>query len=244
MCESSPNKSYGWKGWRELPAPRLASASGPWTDLSHRITETLSRIPFFPQPRIRQIMTKPPHNANVTEVHMVVHHGTHLDAPRHFITDGPAMDQVPLDRLVGPGVIWRIETPERGVIDVAELERATPRMQEGDIVLIDTGWWRHVNTDRYEEHSFLSREAAEWLVARGAKIVGVDSSTPDMAAHYRPKEFDFPVHHTLLSNGVLIAEHMTNLSALAGRRVEVMFLALNIAGSDGAPARVVARPLG
>ena len=37
---------------------------------------------------------------------------------------------------------------------------------------------------------------------------------------------------------------MTNLSALAGQRVEVMFLALNIAGSDGAPARVVARPAG
>jgi len=101
-----------------------------------------------------------------------------------------------------------------------------------------------VNTDRYEEHSFLSPQAADWLVARGAKIVGVDYSTPDMAPHYRPKDFDFPVHHTLLRNGVLIAEHMTNLSALAGQRVEVMFLALNIAGSDGAPARVVARPAG
>ena len=84
MCESSRSRAHGWKGWRDLPAPRIA-ASGPWTDLSHRITETLSRIPFFPQPRIRQIMTKPPHNANVTELHMVVHHGTHVDAPRHFI---------------------------------------------------------------------------------------------------------------------------------------------------------------
>jgi kynurenine formamidase len=241
MCESSPQKTYGWKGWSDLPAPTMISAAGPWIDLSHCITETLSRIPFFPQPRIRQIWTKPPDNANVTEVHMVVHHGTHLDAPRHFIADGPAMDQVPLDRLLGPGVIWRIETQARGVIDVAELERATPRMQEGDIVLIDTGWWRHVNTGQYEEHPFLTPQAADWLVKRGAKIVGVDSSTPDMAAHYRPKDFDFPVHNTLLSNGVLIAEHMTNLSPLAGQRVEVMFLALNLAGSDGAPARVVAR---
>jgi kynurenine formamidase len=243
MCESSPKKAYGWKGWRDLPAPRITSAAGPWIDLSHRITETLSRIPFFPQPRIRQIWTRPPDNANVTEVQMVVHHGTHLDAPRHFIADGPTMDQVPLDRLFGPGVIWRIETTPRGIIDVAELVRATPRTEPGDIVFIDTGWWRHVNTERYEEHSFLSPQAADWLVERGAKIVGVDCSTPDMAAHYRPKDFDFPVHHTLLSNGVLIAEHMTNLSPLAGRRVEVMFLALNIAGSDGAPARVIARPV-
>jgi arylformamidase len=51
------------------------------------------------------------------------------------------------------------------------------------------------------------------------------------------------VHNTLLGNGVLIAEHLTNMTALAGRRVEIMFLAINIAGSDGAPARPIARPV-
>jgi kynurenine formamidase len=241
MCEPAPQKTVAWKGWSDLPAPRIAQAAGGWVDLSHCITETLSRIPFFPQPRIRQIMKIPP--ANVTEVHMVVHHGTHVDAPNHFIADGPAMDEVPLERLYGQGVIWRLDLPPRGLIEVAHLERATPRMQEGDIVLLDTGWGRHVNTEQYEEHPSLSGEAAAWLVARGAKLVGIDASSPDMAPHYRPADYAMPVHNTLLSHGVLIAEHMTNLPALAGRRVEVMFLALNIAGSDGAPARVVARPL-
>lgn len=239
MCESAPKKTYSWKGWSEIPAPRIAAKAAPWTDLSHRITEELSRIPFFPQPRIRQIATAP---IRITEVHMVVHHGTHFDAPRHFIADGPTIDEVPLDRLYGPGVIWHIDAGDRGAIGVAELERATPRMQAGDIVLIDTGWWRHVNTERYEEHPFLTAEAADWLVARGAKLVGMDNSTPDQAPHYRRKDYDFPVHNTLLSHGVLIAEHVTNMTALAGRRVEIMFLGLNIAGSDGAPARVVARP--
>ena len=42
-------------------------------------------------------------------------------------------------------------------------------------------------------------------------------------------------------NGVLIAEHLTNLTQLAGKRVEIMFLAINIAGCDGAPARPIAR---
>ncbi|MGA7162727.1 MAG: cyclase family protein, partial [Pseudolabrys sp.] len=84
MCEPVANKSHGWKGWRDLPAPKVSGALGAFIDLSHRITEELSRIPSFPQPRIRQITTIPQHRANVTEVHMVVHHGTHLDAPRHF----------------------------------------------------------------------------------------------------------------------------------------------------------------
>ena len=239
MCEPAQNKIPGWHGWREMPAATISGAQGGWVDLSHPITETLSRIPFFPQPRIRQIIKGPP--ATVTEVHMVVHHGTHLDAPCHFIEGAPAMDAIPLDRLYGAGVVWRFDKPARSEIKVADLERATPRLREGDIVLIDTGWWRRVNTEDYEEHPYLGAEASEWLLKRGAKLVGVDSSSPDMAPHYRAKDFDFPCHRTLLGNGVLIAEHMTNLGALAGRRVEAMFLALNIAGSDGAPARVVAR---
>jgi kynurenine formamidase len=241
MCEDAPKKIYGWKGWQDIPEPRITAATGPWIDLSHRITETLSRIPFFPQPQIRQFRTSP---IRITEIQMVVHHGTHFDAPCHFIADGPTIDAVPLDRLYGPGVIWQIDAPDRGAIDVADLERATPRMQAGDIVLIDTGWWRYVNTERYEEHPFLTAEAADWLVARGAKLVGMDNSTPDQAPHYRRKDYDFPVHNTLLSNGVLIAEHVTNMTPLAGQRVEIMFLGLNIAGSDGAPARVIARPAG
>jgi kynurenine formamidase len=243
MCETASDKRRGWRGWRELPAPKISGARGAWIDLSHRLTETLSRVPVFPQPRIRQIMTQPQHPANVTELHMVVHHGTHVDAPRHFISDGPTMDQIPLERFYGSGVVWRIDAPALGVIEVDDLERATPRMQEGDIVLLDTGWGKHVNTEEYENHSSLSPAAAEWLVERGAKLVGVDFSTPDLTAHRRPPNFGFPVHYTLLGAGVLIAEHMTNLPALSGRRAEIMFLPLNIAGSDGAPARVIARPI-
>lgn len=240
MCDPSTSKVSGWKGWIEIPEPRIEGAHIPWTDLSHPITETLSRIPFFPQPRIGQWMNYPP--VNVTQIQMVVHHGTHFDAPRHFVSDGPTIDEVPLERLYGQGVIWHIDKPPRGAIGAADLERATPRIQRGDIVLIDTGWWKHVNTDIYEDHPVLTAEASNWLIAHGAKLVGVDSSSPDEASHYRSADFDYPVHRTLLSNGVLIAEHLTNLTVLAGQRLEIMFLGINIVSSDGAPARVVARP--
>jgi kynurenine formamidase len=153
------------------------------------------------------------------------------------------MDEIPLERLYGPGVVWHFDVPDHGVIDAADLERATPRMKEGDIVLIDTGRARHVNTPAYMDHAHLTGEAAEWLAAHGAKLVGVDFSTPDLAANQRAPEFAFPVHYTLLSRGILIAEHVTNVAELAGQRAEIMFLGLNIAGSDGAPARVVARPV-
>jgi arylformamidase len=243
MCDPVTDRKPGWQGWLDLPAPAVSQAAGGWIDVSHGITEMLSRARSFPQPRIRQIATIPQNPANVTEVQMVVHHGTHLDAPRHFIADGPTMEEIPLERLYGPGVVWRIDAPDYGIIEPADLERATPRMRPGDIVFFDTGRARHVNTEAYERHAALSPEAAAWLVERGAKIVGVDFTTPDVSNEKRPPDFNFPVHHTLLSHGVLIAEHMTNLGTLAGRRIETMFLGLNIVGSDGAPARVVARPV-
>ena len=240
MCESV-DKIPGWKGWLDVPAPKISGTAGPWIDLSHRITEELSRIPSFPQPQIHRIWKIPEHRANVTEVQMVVHHGTHLDAPRHFISDGPAMDEVPLERLYGPGVIWAIDKGDDGVIDIADLERATPRLKPGDIVLLHTSRAKYINTDRYLHHASLTGEAATWLVKQGAKLVGIDTATPDLPPGNRPSDFAFPVHTTLLSQGVLIAEHVTGLAPLSGRCIEIMFLGLNTAGSDGAPARAIAR---
>src|ERR1700722_16223187 len=113
MCDSVIPKKFGWKGWIEIPEAKIEGSHVPWIDLSHSITETLSRIPFFPQPRIRKVLTYPP--ANVTEVQMAVHHGTHVDAPCHFIADGPAMHEIPLARLHGPGVIWQFDKTSRGI---------------------------------------------------------------------------------------------------------------------------------
>jgi kynurenine formamidase len=86
-----------------------------------------------------------------------------------------------------------------------------------------------------------SNRSAQWLVDRQVKLLGVDASTPELPIPLRSPEFDFPVHHTLLRDGVLIAEQVANLRAFAGHRVEVVFLPLNIVGGGGSPARVLGR---
>jgi kynurenine formamidase len=189
-------------------------------------------------------MSMPDDPLNVTELQMVCHFGTHVDAPRHFIPDGPAFDEIPIDRLCGSGVVWRLRCEPYGVIEPELFARATPAAQPDDIVLLDTGWAERIGTPLYDQHPSLGVAAAEWLVARGVKLIGVDFATPDLAVNRRRKGFDWPIHHILLRHGVLIAEHLTNLRALSGQRVEALFLGLNIAGADGAPCRVVARRSG
>ena len=139
-------------------------------------------------------------------------------------------------------MVWRIEKGPLELIEPSDFEAARPRVQPGDIVLLDTGWAQHVNTEYYEDHPSLSAAAAQWLVDHGVKLLGVDFSTPDLTIHKRPVDFDWPVHHILLAHGVLVAEHLTNLRSLANQRAEILFMALPLAGSDGAPARAVARP--
>jgi kynurenine formamidase len=199
---------------------------------------------MFPRPRIEQIYSQPEYPANVTEVQMVCHHGTHVDAPRHFIADGPSFDQIPIERLFGPGVVLSIAAEANEAITPAMLEASGPEVRRGDIVLLDTGWARRIADQDYEDHPYLTVGAAQWLLDRGAKMLGVDFSTPDLGAVRRPKNYDFPVHHTLLSNGVLIAEHVTNIAIFAGRRIEAMILPLAIQGADGGPSRAIARLAG
>lgn len=231
-----------WSGWIEAPVPGFGGTD-EWVDLSHPITEDLSRSPAFPQPEFRKIEELPADPANVTHISMAVHHGTHVDAPSHFFADGPTIDQVPLERLYGAGVLYRVDVAEAGTIDIAHLLASAEEPRRGDIVLIDTGRHRVIGTPEYADAPSLGVEAALWLADRGVKLVGIDASTPDLPAHRRGPGFDWPVHQILLREGILIAEHMANLSALRPGRIEAFFGVTPFVGADAGPARVIGRNL-
>lgn len=244
MCDSDQSKAgSGWRGWMELPAPKPCVAAGDWIDLSWPLSPAVPRIASFPPPRIERIASIPERPLNITELQMIVHTGTHVDSPRHFYNDGPAFQDIPLERLMGAGVVWRVDLPPDALIEPAELERMRPRLAPGDILALDTGAAARVGTPGYDRHASLSLAAAQWLVEQKVKLVAVDMPTPDLAVDRRPAGFDWPVHRALLRHGVLIAEQVTNLGSLAGGRAEFMFCALNIADCDGAPARVLARAI-
>lgn len=216
-------------------------AHAGWTDLSHTLVNDLPRIPAFPQPRFDRFLSLPEDPMNVTHIDMVCHVGTHVDAPCHFIPDGQSMDQIELDRLGGHGVVCRVD-PECGPLINAGDLRDRDQIGRGDIVILHTGCSRHFGTARYDDHPSLSLELAHWLVEREVKLVAVDTPTPDLPVARREAGFDWPVHQILLGAGVLISEHVTNLDALAGQRVEAVFAPIAIGGADGGPVRALARP--
>ena len=186
MCDSDQSKAgTGWRGWMPLPEARPCKPVGDWIDLTWPLSPTVPRIASFPPPRLERIASIPQRPLNITELQMVVHTGTHVDSPRHFYNDGPAFQDIPLARLMGQGVVWRIDVPLYGLIEPADLERMRPALEPGDILALDTGVAERVGTPDYDRHASLSVAAAEWLVQRRLKLLAVDMPTPDIAIDKR-----------------------------------------------------------
>jgi kynurenine formamidase len=208
-------------------------------DLSQSYKTGMPHAPTIPALSIQQIKSIPRDGLSVTQLSLATHIGTHIDAQTHFIEDGVSIDQIPLDVLIGPAVCVSVEKAGAEEIRVQELDEAARDALPGDALLIRTGWGAKFWTEEYNDHPYLSEDAARWIVDRRFRLVGLDTITPDLPGHLRSAGFNFPVHNILLGNGVLVMEHLF-LEEVIGQRFELFIGALKIAGGDGAPARVLA----
>ena len=111
----------------------------------------------------------------------IMHRGTHMDAPLHVTENTPSLTGYPLWRFFGTGVAVSIPKGKWGVITAEELENSEPRICENDIVMINTGMHHKMaDTDEYYAYSpGLYKEAAEWLVKRKIKMMGIDVQALD-----------------------------------------------------------------
>jgi kynurenine formamidase len=177
---------------------------------------------------------------------MSEHAGTHMDAPLHFISEGPAhygTDEIPLDCLAGrAATIEATDLGAGGLLDVGRIEAWEEEhgpIEARDRVLIRYGWdlrWATGPEGRrfLEVWPGLSGEAAEYLVGKGASLVGCDTLAIDAAVS--PGN---PAHYALLGSEVYIVENLKNLDRLPPF---CLFLALplKIKGGSGSPVRAVA----
>jgi len=206
-------------------------------DLSHPIVDGMPVYPGDPPVRLRTALELDRDRVAVTDVHLGSHTGTHIDAPCHTVAGGRTMAEVTLDELVGDARVIRVpglresETYgwERLNADAPLPERLPP------IVAIDTGWARWFGDARATAHPALDPSAARELMARGARIVAVDTLSPDPTA---ANASALPVHEIVLGADGLIVENLSGLDDLPAS-VRMGFFPLRL-GGDGAPVRAVA----
>jgi len=176
---------------------------------------------------------------NATRLHLYSHSGTHMDAPRHFLSDGTTIDQTPITACIGPARLIDLRPVEpKQEITVEHLGPAAEAIEPGDRILLCTDWSLRYGTAEYRDAlPRIGLKLARWLVERRVALVGVEP--PSVAEVNNPKALT-AVHQTLLAAGVVIVEGLAHLSDIRSPLVELIALPLKVADGDGAPARVVA----
>lgn len=170
--------------------------------------------------------------STVSHLSLGAHTGTHVDAPVHFIEGGGGIDAIAVEALVGPAVVAGLDHVER-TIGGDDLEDSVPAGTQRLLVKTRNSGWSAGDTEFREDFVALDPSAAEWCVARGVRLVGIDylSIEPYGSSGH-------PVHRALLQAGVVILEGL-DLSGVQPGTYTVAALPLLVPGGDGAPARVV-----
>lgn len=170
------------------------------------------------------------HTVRLTRMLLGSHTGTHMDAPAHFIEGGKTLDQMPLERLVGQAEVVEL----RGVRAITREHLETRNWSGVERVLFKTDNSDHWNDGEfYEQFVYLEAEAAQYLVNRDIRLVGIDYLSIDQF-----RSLKHPTHFVLLEKDVIIIEGL-NLKEVAPGRYRLVALPLRIKNADGAPARVI-----
>ena len=168
---------------------------------------------------------------------------THVDAPFHFGVGDKRIDDYTPDAFMGKAWLVRlIPCSSRELISVAHLGEVAAKLEPGDGLILHTGWSQFVDEPKYrDELPRISRELAEWCVAKKVKILGVE---PPSVADVNDMKEVTEIHQILLGGDVIIVEGLTNLEAIQSDCVWFMALPLKISRGDGAPARAIAFEVG
>lgn len=205
-------------------------------DISIPIHENMLVYPDDPAVRARpHARIQDGDDANVTALEIGSHTGTHVDAASHFIDGGQTVDELPLDRLIGPVLVVHL-SPNVKAIGADEL-RAVGLGGEKR-VLLKTRNAELLGRDEFsEEFAYLTGDGARYLVEAGVELVGLDYLSVEAFDAEEPE-----AHRTLLDREVVIVEGV-DLREVPEGRYELLCLPLRLAGLDGSPVRAVLRTL-
>ncbi len=152
----------------------------------------------------------------VEVVSLSTHSGTHVDAPYHY---GPEMasgekpltiDKVPLSWCIGPGILFDMshKTKREGITakDLQSYLESIPcKLNPGTIALIRTDAYKYFCQQGYELlHPGLTKDATEFLVDSGVRMIGIDAWGLDRA-------FDVLMHDALEGRAQFWESHLLGL---------------------------------
>lgn len=157
---------------------------------------------------------------NLTAFSMCAHNGTHIDAPKHFINGGKAVDEMHLEQTVGLAYVTHFNGTLAAADALDILKKAKEASAEAQKRLLIGG------------DAVISLEAARVFASADILLIGNNSQTVG------PPDAPMEVHKVLLGKGIALLEGLRLDGVEDG--VYMLFAApINLAGADGAPCRAI-----
>lgn len=210
-------------------------------DLSVPVDAGTTVYPGDPTPSFEVHSTIESDGFNLLDIHLGSQSGTHLDAPYHFEPDGLRIDEVPVDRFTGPGVL--VDASGLGAREQITWEHVAPvadRLGPGVVVLLHTGWSRHYSEPVYFDHPYLSGEACQEMLDLGVRTFCIDAINIDETPNDEHAGVGFPCHHLISRLDGVIGENFTGFERLLDREYLIVCTPVRLTGADGGPTRAVA----
>jgi kynurenine formamidase len=241
-------------------APPARFPAGTIVDLSHAYDEETVFWPTAEGFRLEKDfagVTEKGYYYTANRFSTAEHGGTHIDAPVHFAEAGRAVDESPLEQLIGHAVVVDITRQcesnadyQISVEDFRAWEREHGQLAKDAIVLLRTGYgkrWpdreKYLGTNERGAAAVaklhfpgLHPEAARWLTAeRAVKAVGLDTASIDFG-----QSTLFESHRILFEKNIPAFENLANLDQLPAKDFHIIALPMKIKGGSGGPLRIVA----
>ncbi|MGZ4049216.1 MAG: cyclase family protein [Bacteroidia bacterium] len=209
-------------------------------DLSHILNEHITVYPDTVGPKFEILNTVEEHGYAELKMDMVLHSGTHIDAPCHILKGTKSLDQFPVDTFAGSAIV--IPCFDKKEISLEYLHLYEDKISRVDFILFYTGWQHKWNTESYfEDCPTLTSEAATWLTKFNLKGIGFDSFSVDkVVSAQKVTPETLPNHYILLGKEIILVENLTNLNKLPNDIFMFQCLPLNIENANGSPVRAIA----
>ena len=212
-------------------------------DLSHTIENGLITYKGLPAPIICDYLSRE-QSRNVYEegtefqigkIEMVANTGTYIDCPFHRYEHGKDFAALPAQLFTDiEGIKISVPYQQQKAIDASYFHNIDLKSKA---VLVHTEWSENWRTDTYfENHPYLTEDAAIFLRDRGVRLVGIDSHNIDDTA-----KKSRPVHSTLLAQEIFIVEHLCNLHLLPGNGFSFTALPPKLKGMGTFPVRAIGK---
>ncbi len=163
------------------------------------------------------------------------HTGTHVDAPMHFIKGGASLDQIPLERFMGPVRIIDC-SPEALAIDAAELNKHDWRGARRLFFRTRNsrnGWMSDPTFHR--DFTYVAPDAAQLLADAGVELVGIDYLSIERFGSTEPK-----THLILLGKNIPVVEGLSLRDVQPGD-YDLILLPARVMGHEAGPVRAILR---